>query len=250
MKTTEVIEISVRFRVLFLKRMTLDETVTKCLLYILDFKDKNSLQKHYIDKHKVNFNNCFFKALFKKDKGKFFVWKCYRCEQFLASRNEEKTHNFLKYYQKGKQLPVEYKPIEIKTKETYKTFSTEFDKHKNSYNFADPIKLPEDFFNVVDIEFNTDGEKELIFKSTFTIVNYQPPPEDLPGSVGIFDKRLWSTQTYFGNFFNDFIRFSLINDIKKRIIVNQETGSSWQFNTYDYISVTLNTVENQKIVRQ
>ena len=126
--------------------MTLEKTVTKCLLCILAFKDKNSLQKHYIDKHKVNFSNWFFKPLFKKDKGEFYVRKCYRCEQFLTSRNEEKTLNFLKHRQKAGQLPLEYKPIEIKTKETYKTFSIEFDKHKNSYDFADPIKLPEDFF--------------------------------------------------------------------------------------------------------
>ena len=231
------------------KRITLDKTVTQCLLCILDFKDKNSLQKHYIDKHKINSTNWFFKALFKKVNNGFSVRKCYCCEQFLTRRNEEKSHNFLKHYQKGGQLPLEYKAIEIKTEETYKKFSIELEKHKNSYDFADPVKLPEDFFNVVDIKFNTDVEKELVFKSTFTIVNYQPPP-DLPGAVGIFDKRLLSTRTCFGNFFNNFIRFSLIKNTKNRIIRNQETGSSSQFNRYDYISVTLSTVENQKIVRQ
>ena len=37
-----------------------------------------------------------------------------------------------------------------------------------------------------------------------------------------------------GVFFNDFIKYSLINDIRKRIIINQETGSSWQYNRYDF----------------
>ena len=91
------------------------------------------------------------------------------------------------------------------------------------------------FFKVFNIKFNTNGEKESIFKSSFGIVNYQPPPEQLPGGVGIFGKRVWSTKTYFGYFFNEFIRYSLINDIRKRVIVNQETGSSWQFNRYDFI---------------
>ena len=90
----------------------------------------------------------------------------------------------------------------------------------------------------------------MIIKSTFTIVNCQPPP-DLPGAMGIFDKRIWSTKTYFGNFFNEFIKVSLIHDIKKRVIVNEDiTGSTWRFNRYDSVSVTFNTVENQKIVRQ
>ena len=93
-------------------------------------------------------------------------------------------------------------------------------------------------------------KKEIVFKSTFTILNYQPPPKDLPGAVDIFDKRIWSTRTYFGNFFNEFIKLSLIYDIKKRIIVNQDTGSSWRFNRYDSVLVTFNTVENQKIVRK
>ena len=103
---------------------------------------------------------------------------------------------------------------------------------------------------MADIKFNTDGEKQLVFKSTFTIMNYQPPPGDLSGAVGIFDKRFWSTPAYFGNFFNDFIKISLIYDIKKRVIVIQITGSSWRFNRYDSFSVILNTVENQQIMKK
>ena len=113
---------------------------------------------------------------------------------------------------------------------------------KNSYDFKDPVKLVEDFFGVVDIKFVTDGKKELIIKSTFAIQNYQLPPEDINNVVGIYDKRIWSTQTYFGRFFNEFIKFSLINDIRKRIIVNARTGSLWRFNRYDSISVTPDTV--------
>ena len=104
-----------------------------------------------------------------------------------------------------------------------------------------------DFFAVVDIKFITEGKQELIIKSSFTILNYQPPPEDINNVVGLYDKRTWNTQTYFGRFFNEYIRVSLTNDIKKRIIVNARTGSSWRFNRYDSISVTFNTVQNQKI---
>ena len=43
----------------------------------------------------------------------------------------------------------------------------------------DAFGLPEEIFNGFDIKFNTNGEKELVFKSTFEIVKYQPSPEDL-----------------------------------------------------------------------
>ena len=102
---------------------------------------------------------------------------------------------------------------------------------------------------MLDIKFVTDGKKEFVIKSSFAIQNYQPPPEDINNVLGSYDKRIWSTQTYFGRFFNEYIRASLTNDIKKRIIVNARAGSSWRFNRYDSISVTVNTVLNQQILR-
>ena len=155
----------------------------------------------------------------------------------------------MKHYQKGGQIPLENRSIIIKTDNTIKKFVIEYDKHKNSYDFEDPVGLLEDFFAVVDIKFQRDGKKKLVIKFTFTIMNYQPPPEDINNVVGIYDKRLWSRPTYFGNFFNEFIKISLIHDIKKRIIVNKRTGSSWRFNRYDSVSVTFNTVEYKKIKR-
>ena len=131
----------------------------KCLLCTRNFQDKNLLKNHYILKHKTNPNNWFFKALFKKEEDTFFVRKCCQCEQFLTSISEEKKHNFSKHFQKGGQMTLANRPIEIKTDTTVKKFSIEYDKRKSSYDFMDPIKLLEDFFNVVDIKFNTDGKK-------------------------------------------------------------------------------------------
>ena len=108
----------------------------------------------------------------------------------------------------------------------------------------------EEFFGVVDVKFVRDGKKEFITKSSLAIQNYQPPPEDINNAVGIYEKRIWSTQTYFGRFFNKYIRVSLANDIKERIIVNPRAGNSGRFNRYDSISVTFNTVQNQQISRQ
>ena len=145
---------------------------------------------------------------------------------------------------------MEDQPIIIKSNGTIKKFLIEHEKHKNSYDFENPIKSVEDFLAVVDIKFITEGKQKLIIKLSFTILNYQPPPEDINNVVGLYDKRTWSIQTYFGRFFNEYIRVSLTNDIKKRIIVNAKTGSSWRFKRYDSISVTCNTVQNQKIKKR
>ena len=132
----------------------------KCLLCTHNFQDKILLKNHYIARHKINPTNWFFKALFKKDNDRFFVRKCYRCKQFLTSQSEEKTHNFLKHYQKGGQIPLEYKPIAIKTDNTVKKFSIEIDKHKNSYDFTDSINYQKIFLmwlilNLIRMERNS-----------------------------------------------------------------------------------------------
>ena len=44
--------------------------------------------------------------------------------------------------------------------------------------------------------------------------------------------RYWTTETYDGIYFNDFIFFSLKADILKRVIVNQMSGSSWYFRRF------------------
>ena len=129
----------------------------KCLLCTHQFEEKNLLVKHYITDHKINTANWFFKALFKEKKGHFFSRKCYRCETFLTRKSEEKRHIFLFCLQKGGEIPLEDQPIIIKNDGTIKKFVIEYNKHKNSYDFEHPVKLVEDFFPVVDINFVTDG---------------------------------------------------------------------------------------------
>ena len=173
------------------------------------------MKSHYKLFHKINTSNWFFQALFEENKGDFFCGKCYRCEKFLTNRLEEKQHNFLEHYQKGREIPLEHRPIIKKNDGTITKFEIQYEKHKNSFDFKHPVKLVEDFFAVVDIKFVTDGKKKLIIKSSFAIQNYQPPLEDINNVVGLYGKRIWSTQTYFGRFFNEYIRASLTNDIKK-----------------------------------
>ena len=96
----------------------------KCLLCTRNFEDRYALKDHYSKTHKINPNNWFFKALFEqKNRGDFLVKKCYKCDEILVTQNQEDNHIFLVHYQKGGELHLEYKPIEIENiSETIKNF--------------------------------------------------------------------------------------------------------------------------------
>ena len=106
--------------------------------------------------------------------------------------------------------------------------------------------LAEEFLNVFDINFNSSGKGKLVFKSSFITIYYQPAVE---GGLPIYDSRFWSTKTYEGYFFNEFIKASLISAIRKRIIINGATGNSWRFSRFQFLSISVNTTKNQLILR-
>ena len=140
---------------------------------------------------------------------------------------------FLKHYQQGGSLPIELKPISKTVLDhNFQKFSINFDEYSDSYDFANGMGLAKEFINVFDVKFNSSGDKKLVFKCSFIIINYQPPVE---GGLPIYERRFWSTKTYEGFYFNDFIKTSPIHDTLKRIIINGATSSSWRFNRFQYL---------------
>ena len=164
----------------------------KCLICEEHHINENFLKNHYILHNRINPKNFFFKALFEKYDEDFSIKKCYRCDYLIISRSKEIQHNFLNHYQNGGEIPLENRVFTRKSSGTIIKFLIDYNTHKNSYDFEDPVKL-----------------LELL----------------------------------------DFIKSSLKYDIKKKIIVNATTGSSWRFNRFDFVSVTFNTDQKQKISR-
>ena len=156
---------------------------------------------------------------------------------FLREKQERKNH-FLKHLQQGGSIPVEDLPVIRESDSAITKFSINYEMRKDYYNFEKPSELIENFFSVIGIRFDT-----------FCIRNYQPPPENVNNVVGLYDKRFWSTEVYNGRFFNNYIKTSLTYDIKKRIISNAKTGSSWRFNRFESFSVTFNTLKNQRFLK-
>ena len=83
-------------------------------------------------------------------------------------------------------------------------------------------EVVDDFLRNVKFKFKPSGKKWI--KYPFTTENIQQPPhQDLRP---IQNSRYWTTNSYEGIYFNDFIFYGLRQDILSKVIVNGMTGSS------------------------
>lgn len=65
--------------------------------------------------------------------------------------------------------------------------------------------------------------------------NYQPQPEE--GFVKVTGIRICSTDGYTCVFFYDFEKQIVERDIRRRIILNGQTGSSWRFKRFNHFKI-------------
>ena len=72
-------------------------------------------------------------------------------------------------------------------------------------------------------------------KATFSTVNFQPQKQN--GFVEITDSRIWSADVYECVYFSNFVRNNIERDIKRRIIINGQTGRNWQFERFNQITI-------------
>lgn len=111
-----------------------------------------------------------------------------------------------------------------------------FSKHSYSYNFYNLDNIIENFLNLLSLKFSPRSTLEKVkIKATFSIVNFQPKKQN--GFVEMTGSRIWSTDVYECVYFNKFVRKNIERDIKRRIIINGQTGSSWQFKRFSQITI-------------
>ena len=118
-------------------------------------------------------------------------------------------------------------------------FCVNFNEHSHFYDFFDSQSVVSDFLTVFENNFVLRNGIVSLFECSFTIINHQPPPR--VGFVDILDSCVWQTHVYSENYFNDFGKSDLANDILKRVIINGLTGSSWRFKRFDRICITINS---------
>ena len=74
----------------------------KCLLCGKKLESESDLQEHYINFHRVDPSNIFFKKLFNQQSNKSIFKNCALCGDFITTSNYKKAHDFVKHYEEGK----------------------------------------------------------------------------------------------------------------------------------------------------
>ena len=116
------------------------------------------------------------------------------------------------------------------------TYFFSFSEHSYSYNFYNFHKIIENFLNLLSSKFTPGSTLEKVkIKATFSTVNFQPQKQN--GFVEITDSRIWSADVYECVDFSNFVRNNIERDIKRRIIINSQTGRNWQFERFNQITI-------------
>ena len=77
------------------------------------------------------------------------------------------------------------------------------------------------------------------FQGYAEIVNQQRGQDTI-----LEDIRAWLTNSYNSKHFNEFVRGQIRDDITKRIICNDQTGSSWHFKRFERLTVIVVSLDN------
>ena len=187
----------------------------KCLLCDFVALKEEKVFKHYISYHRINPKNYFFVRLFNLENG-YFCKGCCRCGEFLVSRKDRASHNFLKHYPEGEVKTVEEKPIKVIKNGEITTYQISFEEHKNEYNFYNAQKIVDELLFKVASIFKPSSECQ--FKADFAIENIQDAPSGVANTADIKTLRYWSTNVYRAVYLNEFVANGIRNDILKRVI--------------------------------
>ena len=139
----------------------------------------------------------------------------------------------MKHYDDGKSIPFEEKALDILKYPALMIYSIEFQKHSDFYNFYNSEKCVDDFLKNFNYRFKSTSKKW--FKCLFNIENTQNSIR--PDLEPLLNTRYWTTETYNSTYFNDFIFFGLRQDILKRVIINNLSGSAWHFKRFVYLAL-------------
>ena len=215
----------------------------KCLLCNFQLNDQNDLRNHYINFHRVDSKNEFFKNIFAEDKNECYEKRCLSCQEYLPPSRFKIYHNFLKHYNDDETV-VDNKPITVTKISEVKKYEITFQEHSDSYDFFNSEKLVDKLLLSVKGKIfcsNTD----FYIRCGFSLENMQVPltDDDVPPT----NSRYWSTEPIQTKSFNDFVFFSLRESVLKRVINNGLTGSSWFFKSFLYINVETIKVSDQFI---
>ena len=144
------------------------------------------------------------------------------------------------YNQAGARRMNQQLPINVLRQGPVKYFSINYTQHKNFYDFSQE-GIVDNFLEAVYNRFIPDDEYKI--QGYAEIINQQQGE-----SIVSENTRVWLTNVYTAKHFNPYVRNAIKNDILKRIIINQETGSSWVFKRFQRLQIITTSTKNLKPV--
>ena len=215
----------------------------RCLLCGKKVETDADLHNHYLDFHKVDPSNAFFKKLFNECVNRVLNKNCSLCGEFLTTLDYKKAHDFIKHYDEGKEALVEDKPLDIVKTLNIVKYQISYSKHSEYYDFTNSEQVINEFLTNVKLHFKAQGPVQI--KASFVVENYQPPVDE---HSPIYNNRYWTTDVYPASYFNSFVYYNLRQDISKRVISNGLSGSSWMFSKFLNLSVSVYKNVNKLLI--
>ena len=227
----------------------------QCLLCNQKLTTRENLKDHYINSHKVNKNNSFFKKLIdQKKKNVMYRRNCNYCDEFVFVNKAR--HDFLKHYMIGSgsgndENDDRVRPLNVSGNDenddrvrllnvtslgVIRKFEITFKEHSSYYDFFDSVAVVDEFLAEIKnyvFRYNND----VLIRAGFSIENIQQALSDY--SIPLVQTRYWSTEPLLTKSFNDFISFKLRESILKRVVNNRLSGSAWNFNKFNYLNVKI-----------
>ena len=115
----------------------------------------------------------FFIKLFDNQNKVFHDKKCLRCSEFLPSSRFKVNHDFLAYYDAGKNA-FEGKPLNYTNLGEIRKYEITFPHHWHDYDFYNAEKLVDDFLLNVNNRVGRSGN-DFFIKCGFSLENKESP---------------------------------------------------------------------------
>ena len=210
----------------------------KCVLCNYQNNHIDELKERYFKDHNVDKNNVFFKKLIRKKENIIHHKKCNYCNEFVFFNKAK--HDFLNHYGRGfggdlsdndDNLPVTITIVGDITK-----FEITFKEHSSYYNFFDSVAVVDSFLAQIK-RLVKRYDNNVLIRMGFCIENVQQALDNY--SEPLVQTRYWSTEPIQSKSFNDFVSFKSRESILKRVINNGLSGSTWNFNKFNYLNVKI-----------
>ena len=118
-------------------------------------------------------------------------------------------------------------------------YSVNIDQHKDYFDFHS-TDMVDVFLDIVYHAFNPQQNLMYKFQGYFEIINQQRGDEHV-----LTDKRVWLRNVYCFKYFNEFVIGEIKDEVIKRVIVNEQSGSSWFFKCFNRLNVIVVSLLNE-----